>query len=64
MSGTARLSGAFGSRTGDLVLIPGSDGTAANPGHVGMVAGVDTTGKVWLVEAPRVAQSDGTVAGL
>ncbi len=40
-------------RTGDLVLIPGSDGTAANPGHVGMVAGVDTTGKVWLVEAPR-----------
>ncbi len=40
-------------RAGDLVLIPGSDGTAANPGHVGMVAGVDTTGKVWLVEAPR-----------
>ena len=40
-------------RTGDLVLIPGSDGTAANPGHVGMVAGVDATGKVWLVEAPR-----------
>ncbi len=40
-------------RSGDLVLIPGSDGTAANPGHVGMVAGVDATGKVWLVEAPR-----------
>ncbi len=44
-------------RSGDLVLIPGSDGTAANPGHVGMVAGVDTGvdtgGKVWLVEAPR-----------
>jgi len=40
-------------RTGDLVLIPGSDGTAANPGHVGMVAGVDAGGKVWLVEAPR-----------
>ncbi len=40
-------------RTGDLVLIPGSDGTAANPGHVGMVAGGDATGKVWLVEAPR-----------
>ena len=40
-------------RTGDLALIPGSDGTAADPGHVGMVAGVDTTGKVWLVEAPR-----------
>ena len=40
-------------RSGDLVLIPGSDGTAANPGHVGMVAGVDATGLVWLVEAPR-----------
>jgi cell wall-associated NlpC family hydrolase len=24
---------------GDLVMIPGSDGTAANPGHVGMIAG-------------------------
>ncbi|HEY3717777.1 MAG TPA: NlpC/P60 family protein [Jatrophihabitantaceae bacterium] len=24
---------------GDLVMIPGSDGTVANPGHVGMVAG-------------------------
>ncbi len=40
-------------RTGDLVLIPGSDGTPANPGHVGMVAGVDKAGAVWLVEAAR-----------
>jgi len=40
-------------RTGDLVLIPGSDGTATNPGHVGMVAGTDNAGKVWLVEAAR-----------
>jgi len=40
-------------RTGDLVLIPGSDGTPANPGHVGMVAGVDMAGAVWLVEAAR-----------
>jgi len=24
---------------GDLVMIPGSDGTASKPGHVGMVAG-------------------------
>ena len=40
-------------RSGDLVLIPGSDGTPSNPGHVGMVAGVDATGNVWLVEAPR-----------
>ena len=40
-------------RSGDLVLIPGSDGTPSNPGHVGMVAGIDATGHVWLVEAPR-----------
>lgn len=40
-------------RTGDLVLIPGSDGTPAHPGHVGMIAGTDTTGKTWLIEAPR-----------
>ncbi len=40
-------------RTGDLVLIPGSDGTPTNPGHVGMVAGVDKAGAVWLVEAAR-----------
>jgi cell wall-associated NlpC family hydrolase len=40
-------------RTGDLVLIPGSDGTATNPGHVGMVSGTDTAGAVWLVEAAR-----------
>jgi len=40
-------------RSGDLVLTAGSDGTPANPGHVGMVAGIDTGGNVWLVEAPR-----------
>jgi len=40
-------------RTGDLVLIPGSDGTPTNPGHIGMVAGVDKAGKAWLVEAAR-----------
>ena len=40
-------------RSGDLVLIPGSDGTPAHPGHVGMVAGTDASGKAWLVEAPR-----------
>jgi len=40
-------------RSGDLVLIPGSNGTPANPGHVGMVAGSDAVGAVWLVEAPR-----------
>ena len=31
---------------GDLVLIPGADGTMANPGHVGMIIGyVDTPGR-------------------
>ena len=38
-------------RAGDLVLIPGSDGTPADPGHVAMVAGADTTGALWLLEA-------------
>ena len=48
--------------TGDLVLIPGSDGTAAAPGHVGIVIGyVATTvnnqsAKVlWLEQAPGYA---------
>ena len=40
-------------RSADLVLIPGSHGTPTNPGHVGMIAGVDATGTMWLVEAPR-----------
>jgi cell wall-associated NlpC family hydrolase len=40
-------------RSGDLVLIPGSNGTPAKPMHVGMIAGVDSAGTVWLVEAPR-----------
>jgi cell wall-associated NlpC family hydrolase len=40
---------------GDLVLIPGSDGTAQAPGHVGMVAGYtdQKDGRhLWLVQAP------------
>jgi cell wall-associated NlpC family hydrolase len=49
--------------TGDLVLIPGSDGTAAAPGHVGMVIGyVPTTtadgqpaNELWLEQAPGYA---------
>ncbi len=32
---------------------PRLDGTPTNPGHVGMVAGIDTAGAVWLVEAAR-----------
>ena len=38
-SGTAEPNNLTQAVSGDLVLIPGSDGTAANPGHVGMVAG-------------------------
>ncbi len=40
---------------GDLVMIPGSDGTAANPGHVGMVAGyVDKPDgrHLFIIQAP------------
>ena len=40
---------------GDLVLIPGSDGTASAPGHVGMIVGyaeVDGTRHLYLVQAP------------
>jgi len=40
---------------GDLVMIPGADGTAAAPGHVGMVAGyVDAPDgrHLYLVQAP------------
>ena len=41
--------------SGDLVMIPGSDGTAANPGHVGMVAAyVDKPDgrHLYLIQAP------------
>jgi cell wall-associated NlpC family hydrolase len=40
---------------GDLVLIPGADGTAARPGHVGLVAGhVDAPDgrHLYLIQAP------------
>ncbi|MCW2527250.1 MAG: putative peptidase [Pseudonocardiales bacterium] len=40
---------------GDLVMIPGSDGTVANPGHVGMIAGY-VDGKdgrhLFIIQAP------------
>ena len=42
--------------SGDLVMIPGSDGTAQNPGHVGMVAGyVDKSDgrHLYIVQAPE-----------
>jgi cell wall-associated NlpC family hydrolase len=38
---------------GDLILIPGSDGTMAHPGHVGMYIGRDNSGRQWLVQAPH-----------
>lgn len=37
--------------SGDLVFIPGSDGTPAAPGHVGMIAGT-SPGHTWLIQAP------------
>ncbi len=43
-------------QAGDLVFIPGSDGTPTDPRHVGMVAGTTTDAAgthLWLVEAPH-----------
>jgi cell wall-associated NlpC family hydrolase len=37
---------------GDVVFIPGADGTAAAPGHVGMVLG-RAAGRVYLIQAPQ-----------
>jgi cell wall-associated NlpC family hydrolase len=36
---------------GDLIFIPGSDGTPSNPGHVGMYVG-----NGWLINAPYTGQ--------
>ncbi len=41
---------------GDLVTIPGSDGTPAAPGHVGMIVGYTQRSDghhVWLIQAPE-----------
>jgi cell wall-associated NlpC family hydrolase len=38
---------------GDLIFIPGSDGTMAHPGHVAMYIGRDGSGRQWLVQAPH-----------
>jgi cell wall-associated NlpC family hydrolase len=43
-------------RSGDLVFIAGSEGTASSPGHVGMVAG-RAGGATYLVEAPHSGAS-------
>ncbi len=53
--GTAEAPDLSQAVTGDLLFIPGSDGTVAHPGHVGMVIGYtdDSTGRhLWLVQAP------------
>lgn len=45
---------------GDLVLIPGADGTMAKPGHVGMVIGYTNTPKgrrLYLVQAPETGMN-------
>ncbi|GAA1810940.1 C40 family peptidase [Luedemannella flava] len=46
-AGTA-VSGATNLKPGDLILIPGSDGTMSNPGHVGLYIGSGL-----LVQAPH-----------
>jgi cell wall-associated NlpC family hydrolase len=54
-SGTAEPTNLSQAVGGDLVMIPGSDGTAANPGHVGMVAGYldEKDGRhLYLIQAP------------
>lgn len=38
---------------GDLIFIPGSHGTAAHPGHVGMYIGLAGDGRQYLVQAPH-----------
>ncbi|MGY4684453.1 C40 family peptidase [Micromonospora aurantiaca (nom. illeg.)] len=38
---------------GDLIFIPGSDGTMSRPGHVGMYIGTDRIGRQHLVQAPK-----------
>ena len=42
-------------RSGDLVFIAGTGGSAQNPGHVGMVAG-RVGAAIYLVEAPRTGE--------
>jgi cell wall-associated NlpC family hydrolase len=38
---------------GDLIFIPGSDGTTQRPGHVGMYIGTDHDGNRYLIQAPH-----------
>jgi cell wall-associated NlpC family hydrolase len=38
---------------GDLIFIPGSDGSMTKPGHVGMYIGRGADGRQYLVQAPH-----------
>ena len=42
---------------GDLIFIPGSDGTAQQPGHVGMYIGVGEYARQWLIQAPHTGDT-------
>jgi cell wall-associated NlpC family hydrolase len=55
-AGTAEPADLSAAQAGDLVFIPGADGTPTDPRHVGMVAGTTTDAAgthLWLVEAPH-----------
>jgi len=47
------VNGVDAMQPGDLIFIPGSDGTMSRPGHVGMYIGRDSSGRQWLVQAPH-----------
>jgi cell wall-associated NlpC family hydrolase len=47
---------------GDLIFIPGSNGTMSRPGHVGMYIGRDGAGRRWLVQAPHTGDHVKTTA--
>ncbi len=49
----APVAGIADMQPGDLIFIPGSDGTAARPGHVGMYIGTGSDGQQYLVQAPH-----------
>ncbi len=40
-------------RPGDLIFIPGSHGSLAHPGHVGMAIGPGRDGRQYLIQAPH-----------
>jgi hypothetical protein len=47
------VNGAPAMQPGDLIFIPGSQGSMTNPHHVGMYIGRDRAGRQWLVQAPH-----------